>query len=134
MPKIGKGPRAPLSRGQSPCRGQLNIYKCSRRPRITFSAFGFVNSDEKFFGENAGFGGQYCSSSPFGGADPDVEHDMTRPNYPDSSYQILMPRTKFDSDPMDSSEEEVLVSYGKIGGRAPSAPPYRGPIAMQSTT
>ena len=65
---------------------------------------------EKIFEENAGLEGQYCSPSHAGTVDPEVDHNLTR--------TILMPRTKFDSNRTDSSgEEEVLVSYVKIGGR-----------------
>ena len=47
-------------------------------------------------------------SSRCGGADPEVEHNMTRPNCPNASY-------KFDSKRTDSSEEEDLVFYAKMG-------------------
>ena len=69
-------------------------------------------------------------SGPSEGAEPEKDRQSTIRQ----GRIALMPHIKFDSNRMDSSrEEKVLVSYAKIGGR-PLSPPYRGPIAMPSTT
>ena len=77
------------------------------------------------FKENAGFGSQYCSSSPFRGADPKVGNNMTRPF-------AVMPHINFESSRTDNSGD-FLVSNDKIAER-PLSHPYWGAIAMPRTT
>ena len=85
--KIGGNPLSPLTKGQWPCGAERIIQTCSRSPHTYFSAFGLVVSDKKIFKENAGFG-SHLSPTSFVGADPEVEHNMTRTHCLDASYQI----------------------------------------------
>ena len=39
--------------------------------------------------------GVICPPSPFGGADPDREHKLTRPHCPDASYQIWFESARY---------------------------------------
>ena len=92
--KIEGCPLSPPNRGQSPCRAQLNIQTCSRSP-ILIS----VHSAEQFltrrFLKKMPDLRVIRPPSPFGGANPDGEHNMTSTHCPDASHQIWFESAKY---------------------------------------